>query len=166
MPRRMELEMSNNKKYITTNIYGTDPLETCFESSTDSAAAPIEHQVPTHTATAETARGQQQAQQASKQDNAVHELMKQLLDLSRSELQQAAARNASGLAQLMREAYNAHENPALYPQPPPRREPPPPTACITIIQTWKKQLARHPERERTLRERFRMPADATKQSSN
>lgn len=44
------------------------------------------------------------------------ELMAQLLDLSQSELHHAAEVNTSGLAQVMREAYNVHENPVFYPK--------------------------------------------------
>lgn len=166
LPGRKEHQMNNNNNYINTNIYDADPLATLFESSTDSAAAPEEHQVPAQTVTQGTARGQQQVQQARQQDNAVPELMKQLLDLSQSELQHTAADNASGLAQFMREAYNAHENPALYPQTPPPGEQPPPIACLVVIQAWRAQLARHTQQERTLGERLGMTATTANQISH
>lgn len=96
--------MNNDKNYINTNIYAIDPLETLFESSTDSAAPPYQHTPETAESTSPRVIQRQQTATTT-QNHAAPELMTQLLDLQPSELHKAETAYTDGLAQIMRKAF-------------------------------------------------------------
>lgn len=66
------------------------------------------------------------------------------MDLELHELRRAATENGEGFTKVMWDAYRAHNNPTIYPQPPPDEDQPPPTAFLGFIQE-SKYTARKPD---------------------
>lgn len=149
--------MNQNNNYINNNFFAADPLATLFESSTDSAATPAEQPPAPVTTTAGPPFAPSGRPRSPPQGGHDKELMTQLLDLTASELLQAATNNSTGVLRAMREAHTAYNSPTLYPPPPPSGEQPPPAACAAVIQAWKSQLVKPHDTERTLRHRLGLP---------
>lgn len=131
----------NNHDYFCTNFIASDPLETLFESSTDSAGLlppqPPIMQISQPQATTFPSQPAENNVQGDDEDD----LMKQLTELSDDELQIATELDENFLAQAMREAYVKCSATALYPPPPPTAESLPAAAFVAVIATWRLQLA-------------------------